>query len=300
MQKTIRNYKDTVFGMLFRDKKRLLSLYNGMNGTHYINEADLEVNTLENAVYMNMKNDVSFVFDFSLNLYEHQSTINPNMPLRNLFYVSKVLQNIVKDKNLYGSALVKIPTPRFVVFYNGTKQYPERKTEYLSNAYEKQTDEPELELAVTVVNLNSGNEELMDACRSLMEYMMLVKQIREYAKSMDIESAVRKAVADCIKEGILKDFLEENRAEVIEMSILEYDEEKALRFAREDGKVEGKIEGKIESILELLDELGSISQELENLIREERDNVILSRWHKFAARAESIEEFEGIVANTIK
>ena len=85
MGKVIRNYKDTVFCMLFRDKKRLLSLYNGMNGTHYTNEDELEVNTLENTVYMGMKNDVSFVFDLSLNLYEHQSTINPNIPLRNLF-----------------------------------------------------------------------------------------------------------------------------------------------------------------------------------------------------------------------
>lgn len=96
-----RNYKDTVFRMIFREKENLLSLYNAINGTNYDNADDLEVNTLENAIYMNMKNDISFVFDLYLNLYEHQASVNPNMPLRDLFYVSKVLQNTVKDQNLY-------------------------------------------------------------------------------------------------------------------------------------------------------------------------------------------------------
>ncbi len=286
-----RNYKNTVFCMMFKDKRRLLSLYNAMNGTNYTNVDDLEVNTLENAIYMNMKNDVSFVFDMSLNLYEHQSTINPNMPLRNLFYVSKILQNIVRDKNLYGSTLVKIPTPRFVVFYNGTDLYPARKTEYLSTAFAKQMEEPELELAVTVINLNYGNKELMDTCRSLKEYMILVQKVREYAMELDIETAVKQAVDECIREGILKEFLEANRAEVIEVSILEYDEEKVLKFARDEGRIEGKIEGKIESILELLAELGTIPQELRSSICGVTEPAILNGWLKLAAKVESIEEF---------
>ncbi len=96
------------------------------------------------------------------------------MPIRNLFYVSDIPRNTVRGKNIYGSALVKIPTPRFVVFYNGTEAYPARKTEYLSSAYEKCQGEPELELAVTVVNLNYGNEELVEACRALKEYILFV------------------------------------------------------------------------------------------------------------------------------
>lgn len=127
-----RSYKDRLFRMVFKEKKNLLSLYNAVNGTHYTNEEDLQVNTLENAIYMNMKNDISFVFDFYLNLYEHQSTFNPNMPLRNLLYLSKVLQGIVEEKNLYGSILVKIPTPKFVVFYNGIQKEPERRVLKLS------------------------------------------------------------------------------------------------------------------------------------------------------------------------
>ncbi len=109
-----RNYKDTIF----REKDNLLSLYNALNGTAYEETDNLEITTLENAVYMNYKNDISFVFDFELMLYEHQSTCNPNMPLRDLLYVSRVLQNRIKDENLYSKSLIKIPAPRFVVFYN--------------------------------------------------------------------------------------------------------------------------------------------------------------------------------------
>lgn len=291
MSEVKRNYKDTVFCMLFREKKELLSLYNAVNGTHYTNVEDLEINTLENAVYMNMKNDVSFVFDFSLNLYEHQSTVNPNMPLRNLFYVSRVLQNLVKDKNLYSSTLVKIPTPRFVVFYNGTEMYPARKTEYLSAAFEHTTNEPELEVAVTVINLNQGNKELLEACHRLKEYVLYVERVREYALEMDIESAVNKAVEECIKEGILAEFLARNRAEVSAMSIFEYDEEKHMRLVREEGYMDGLTRGKTEAILELLTELGTVPEGIIQNIKTEKNTATLSKWLKLAAKVRSVEEF---------
>lgn len=99
---------------------------------------------------MNMKNDVSFVFDFCLNLYEHQSTVNPNMPLRDLFYVSGVLQKIIRKENLYASKTVRIPTPGFVVFYNGTEKYPAKKVLYLSDAYEKKEEKPAFERVYAV------------------------------------------------------------------------------------------------------------------------------------------------------
>ena len=117
-----RKYKDTLFRALFSERKHLLSLYNAVNETNYTNEEDLEINTLENVIYLKMKNDISFLFGFSLNLYEHQSSVNPNMPLRDLFYVADLLQKIVKDRNLYSSSLVGIPTPKFVMFYNGTDE----------------------------------------------------------------------------------------------------------------------------------------------------------------------------------
>ena len=173
-----------------------------MNETDYTDVDGLEITTLENAVYMNYKNDVSFVFDFELMLYEHQSTMNPNMPLRDLFYVSDILQKRTGDKDLYGSKLIRIPSPRFVVFYNGTEPRPERQTLKLSDAYEKKQESPELELNVTVYNINYGcNEEIMDACRTLKEYAMYVEQVRTYAKQMPLAEAVEKAVDYCIESA---------------------------------------------------------------------------------------------------
>lgn len=291
MNEVRRNYKDTVFRLLFAKKDKLLSLYNAVNGTDYTEAEALEVNTLENAIYMNMKNDISFVFDFSLNLYEHQSTVNPNMPLRNLFYVSKVLQKMVKDRNLYSSTIVTIPTPRFVVFYNGTEEYPERKVEYLSSAYEKEIENKELELAVTVINLNRGNEELLEACKLLKEYVLYVECVRKYVSEMDVEAAVNQAVDECIREGILAEFLSENRAEVVEVSIFEYDEEKHMNFVRAEGYEEGIARGKADSVIELLEELGEIPEKLREQIMNQKEERLLSKWIKLAGRASSIEEF---------
>ena len=220
--KVQRNYKDTVFRMLFKDKENLLSLYNALNKTNYTDVNGLEITTLENAVYMNYKNDVSFVFDFELMLYEHQSTMNPNMPLRDLLYVTSILQKRIRTENLYGSKQIMIPSPRFVVFYNGVDSQPERQTLKLSDAYERKQENPELELIVTVYNINCGyNEEIMDACKTLKEYAMYVEQVRTYAKQMPLAEAVEKAVDYCIKVGILSDFLRKNRAEVIMLSIFE-------------------------------------------------------------------------------
>lgn len=204
----------------------------------------LETTTLENAVYMNYKNDISFVFDFELLLYEHQSTYNPNMPLRDLLYVTRVLQNRIKDENLYSKSLVKIPTPRFAVFYNGTDFQPEQQILYLSDAFEKKQDEPSLELSVTVYNINLGhNGELLEACRLLKEYAQYVDKVRAYVKEMFLPKAVEEAVDDCIRNGILSDFLEKNRAEAIAVSIFEYDEEKHMKSERKEWREIGREEG---------------------------------------------------------
>ena len=117
-----RKYKDTVFRMLFSDRKNLLSLYNAISGAHYDNPEMLEIVTLENAIYMGMKNDLAFIIGTDLFLYEHQSTYSPNMPLRDLFYISSEYQKLVDKKSLYSSVLQKIPAPQFIVFYNGTEK----------------------------------------------------------------------------------------------------------------------------------------------------------------------------------
>ena len=230
-----RKYKDTVFRMLFSDRENLLSLYNAVNRTAYENPEELEIVTLENAIYMGMKNDLAFIIDTNLFLYEHQSTYNPNMPLRDLFYVSSEYQELVNKKSLYSSSLQKIPAPYFIVFYNGTEKEEEYWENSLSEAYENLTGEPRLELKVITLNINEGhNKELMEQCRTLREYAQYVARVRKYTKEMSLDAAVERAVNECIQEGILENFLRANRAEVIAMSIFEYnkeEEEKKLRKA---------------------------------------------------------------------
>ncbi|MDY3039310.1 MAG: hypothetical protein SOR88_04335 [Roseburia inulinivorans] len=237
-----RNYKDTVFRMLFSDRKNLLSLYNAVNQKHYTDPEDLEIVTLENAIYMGMKNDLAFIIDTNLYLYEHQSTYNPNMPLRDLFYISNEYQNLLDKKSLYSSSLQKIPAPNFIELYNGTDTLSDFSEHRLSSAFENLSGEPKLELIVTVLNINEGhNALLMEHCQTLKEYSQYVAKVRKYAAGMPLDQAIEYAVDECIKENILADFLRKNRAEVISMSIFEYDkeeEEKKLRKAEYEAGVE--------------------------------------------------------------
>ena len=248
-----RQYKDTIFRMLFKDKKNLLSLYNAMNQRNYTDEDALEVVTLENAIYMGMKNDLAFIMDMNLYLYEHQSTYNPNIPLRDLFYIANEYQRLVVHKSLYSSTLQKIPAPKFVVFYNGSKELEDWSQLQLSSAYEHPVEDPDLELRVTVLNVNEGhNKELMEHCQTLKEYAQYVARVRKYTSSteLSLEEAVERAVDECMKEGILSEFLTKNRAEVISMSIFEYDkdeEEKKLRKAEYEAGVQAGMEAGMET-----------------------------------------------------
>ena len=243
-----RQYKDTVFRMLFSEKENLLSLYNAVTGSHYQNAEALKIVTLENAIYMGMKNDLAFMLETNIYLYEHQSTINPNIPLRDLIYIGIEYQQFVNDKSLYLSKLQKIPAPKFMVFYNGTDAVDDRIELRLSEAYEHLAGEPDLELKVLMLNVNEGhNKDLMEQCQTLKEYAIYVARVRKYASALNLNDAVERAITECIKEGILVDFLRKNRSEVKMVSILEYDkewEEKKLRKAEyEAGKEEGKNEG---------------------------------------------------------
>ena len=131
-----KEHKDNVFRILYRDDKtRQIELYNAVSGKNYTEDADLEVVTLKHAIYMGMKNDLAFIVSDDLHLYEDQSTINPNMPLRFLHYISKEYEGLVEGRKLYGSTPVKLQTPYFTVFYNGTKKYPERLILKLSDLY---------------------------------------------------------------------------------------------------------------------------------------------------------------------
>lgn len=222
------------------------------NGTSYTDAGGLEITTLENAVYMTYKNDVSFVFNYELMLYEHQSTVNPNMPLRNLMYVSDVLGRWLEGRNLYGSRPVKIPAPRFVVFYNGREDLPDRSVLRLSDSYERAQEHPELELVVTVYNINWGhNREIMDTCEQLAGYARFVAKVREYGEEMPRKEAVGKAVEYCIGNGILEDFLKKHRAEAIEMWY-DFDAERYLadekKWSYEQGVEQGMERGRQQGV----------------------------------------------------
>ena len=272
-KKINKKYKDTVFRLLFgKDKNELLKLYNAVNGSSYTNPDDLTINTLEDALYVSMRNDVSFVFQDELNLYEHQSTLNPNLPLRDLFYVSDLLQEMTAERNIYGSRRITIPAPRFYVFYNGEED-PGQITEYrLSDMFEKNEETPELELIVKVININEGqNNKVLNNCTTLQEYAKFIAMIRENQKTMSINKAVTKAVNDCIEQEILKDFLLKHKAQVIKMSIYVYDENKQRRFDREEGREEGSEEGGNIKLITLIQKkvikgrtLDAIADELES------------------------------------
>ena len=242
----IRNYRNTLFRMLFRDKERLLSLFNAVNGTHYDDPEELVITTLEGALYLGMKNDVSCMIDMMMQLYEHQSTVNPNMPLRNLFYVSDLLQKYIYEEGLdiYPRKQIKIPTPKFVVFYNGDEEQPERKEIRLSKAFSANTGETNMELVVLQININKGqNEELKAACKTLQEYAEFTERAREHRKEMELEDAIRTTIDECIRDGILKDFLLKNKAEVYHMCLYEFDVELHERVLREEEREEGRLEG---------------------------------------------------------
>ena len=261
------------FAMLYQDKKELLDLYNAISGKHYEDPELLEINTLENTIYMTMRNDLSFLIDFRLSLYEHQSTYSPNLPLRDLFYISDLYSGMVKDENLYGIKLVQIPAPQFVIFYNGMKEMPDRTVLRLSDAYSVKEENPALELTAVMLNINRGhNEKLKGLCKSLKDYSEYTARVREYADTMPISEAVEQAICECIQEGILAEFLKQNRAEAKQVSIYEYDEEKHMRQereaswedgweagiregeerGREAGRKEGRQEGKLDFLRELI------------------------------------------------
>ena len=237
-------YKDTVFRKLFSDPARLLELYNSMNKSNYTDSSELEINTLHNAVYLGMKNDVSFIFHNELCLYEHQSTINPNMPLRDLIYAADILASKFYDKSIYSSIQIRIPSPRFIVFYNGSKDFPEQYTYRLSDAYYKnpgdEASEPFLELKVLVININGCyNEDIKRSCKTLSDYQTYVSLVRAYSATMPIEKAVSTAIEECIGNNVLREFLEKERAVIMSLSVFEFNKEREFKIVREDEREEG-------------------------------------------------------------
>ena len=240
-----RKYKDTIFRKLFGENKaNALSLYNAINDTNYTEDSDFEYTTLDDVVYLGMKNDVSFVIGTSLSLYEHQSTYNPNMPLRGLLYFADLYRNLIQgDERLYSKTLLRIPNPKYIVFYNGTDRMIAGgvQTLRLSDAFETLDVSGNYEWTATLININVGeNEDLFQRCKPLRDYSMLVQRVRDNMKSShSIEEAMKKSVDDCIRDDILKDFLEKYGKEATGMCLTEFDEEKFRQMMREEGREEG-------------------------------------------------------------
>ena len=252
-----RTYKSTLFIMLFQDKHNLLELYNAVSGKHYTDPEILEINTLENAIYMTVKNDISFLIDGRLSLYEHQSTYNPNLPLRFLIYISKLYSRMTRNANLYGTKLIRIPPPEFLIFYNGKEELPEQTVLNLSDMYETKDPHAGLELSAVMLNISGKhNQKLKEACTTLKEYAIYTDKVRKYAEEAELPDAVERAIQECIAEGVLQDFLEKHRAEAKEMSIFEYDQEKHMRQEREeawaDGHSAGLAEARLSMIIQML------------------------------------------------
>ena len=239
-----RKYKDRLFTFIFgnsENKAWTLSLYNAVNGSDYTNPDDIILNTIDNVVYMGMKNDVSFLMGDMMNFYEQQSTFNPNMPMRFLIYAGMVYSKYIEGDNGYhrfSKQQQKAPTPKCVCFYNGTDSKQDRIILSLSDSFDKDS-QPDIEVKVTMININYGhNKDLLNACKPLNEYSWFIDKVRN-SKTSIFEEAIDIALTEMPDDFIIKSFLIANRAEVKRMCITEYDESRTLAEQREEGKAEG-------------------------------------------------------------
>ena len=254
-----KEYKSDVFSMLLQDKKRAMEIYNAINGTDYDDPELVEMTTLDDKSFsLTVRNDASFILDANLSLYEHQSTYCPNMPLRDLLYFASIIQKQIKaqKRDIYGGRILKIPVPHFVVFYNGKEDAPDQYDLRLSDAFEKETKNPEIELVCHVYNINNGkNVPLLSQCQTLREYMYFVDMVRKNNEiSGNLEDAIEKAINQCMEENVLRDFLAQHREEVMHVMTLDYTFERRLEMQRaeaiEDGERIGKEIGKEEKLSE--------------------------------------------------
>lgn len=243
-------YKDRLFTFLFGNeeyKENALSLYNAVNGTDYSDPDEITFYTIEDAIYISRKNDVAILLDNRLSLWEHQSSYNPNMPLRGLIYFGQMYDKYItiEEKNIFGKKLIKIPTPKYLVFYNGDDNLPGISKYKLSDAFAEKDEFKEFEWTATVYNLNAGrNDELLKNCHVLSDYMTFVNKVKDNRKNgLDTTYAVDKAVKDCIGEDILKDVLTKHRAEVVGMVLTEFNEEVFKKGIREEGYEDGFNDG---------------------------------------------------------
>lgn len=246
MEKENREHKDSLFVDLFYQdetaKKNLLSLYNALHDTNYKDETIIRKVKIDDVLYKNFKNDISCEVNGQVLVFgEHMSTINRNMPLRCLMYVGRAYEQLVDSKARYRTTLVKIPTPEFYVFYNGEKEQPLEQVLSLSDAFMNPARENSVELKVKVININSDKAHgILDKCGILKEYSQFISTVRKYSEE---ESAIKKAIKECIEKGILADYLKRKGSEVENMLIAEYSYEEDIQVKQEEARQEGILQG---------------------------------------------------------
>src|SRR5215471_4391616 len=246
-------YKNSVFSLLFSDPDVLRELYCALEGVTVPADVPVTINTLENVLFMELINDISFEIGGKLVvLIEHQSTINPNMPLRLLMYIARVYEKTVGDRKIYASRPVPIPRPEFFVLYNGVEPYPDEQILKLSGMFEQTAslglpgkEGVALELVVRVININEGrNAEAARGCRTLAEYSAFIGKVRELEKELgEKEEAMKAAIKYCREHDILKEFLETHSSEVFNMLLTEWNTEDALAVRFDEGIQIGREEG---------------------------------------------------------
>lgn len=305
--KAYRTYKDRLFKALFGNpahKAWTLSLYNAVNNSNYTDPTAIKFNTVENTLFLGIHNDVSFLIAFEMVFWEHQSTFNPNEPLRILRHYAQALEKhiaITKDFNLYSSTLQRLPRPKFVCFYNGTQDQPDKIVLKLSDAFaitssdesdgsegskgsknnnskckeSEKLEKPEdydVEVKVTMLNINYGkNKELMEACKPLKEYAWLVESVRQYQnEKKNLEAAIDSAIDDMPRDFVIRKYIIGHRAEVKKMFVSEWTEQEMLQRDRNEAHKKGLIEGRAEgaqALLARLQENGMITAEQAQTVR---------------------------------
>ncbi len=308
-----REVKDSAFTTFFGEPGNASELYAALGDTE-VSPEDITYVTLEGVLFIARKNDLAFtVKNRVLVISEHQSTINENMPLRDLLYLGRTLEKLLDEKNLYRRKMISIPTPEFYVFYNGDDPFPTEKILRLSDAYLDKTEHPMLELEVKVININlSSGHRLLKECRPMYEYSWFIQQIKDYlADGWSRDDAIAQAVRDCLDEGIMAEFMQEHGTEAVNMLYTQWNWDDAMEVEREEAYEDGVEAGKAagmaagmaagqtlgdlnrsrQSILDLLEDLGEIPEDIQSRIHAEEDTQILRRWHKAAAKAVSFETF---------
>lgn len=242
-----REYRDRLFKFIFgnpENKEWTLSLYNAVNNSHYTDADAIKFNTIDDAVYMSMKNDVSFLIYNTVSMYEQQSTFNPNVPMRFFIYGGMIYSKYIEEScyHKYSSVQQKAPTPKCICFYNGSAEKEDRKILRLSDSFDGESD---IEVKVTMININYGhNRKLLEACKPLNDYSWFVEKIRSNQSVMGtLSEAIEAAMNELPDDSVIKPFLIANKAEVKRMCITEYDEEKTFAEQRQEGIEQGRKEG---------------------------------------------------------